>query len=270
MKKDILRQVVLVVTFVLMLTVNALASIPSSTPNSIVPLGGKLTGEISDSYKVIFVPAGYVFSIWGIIYLGLLAFTVFHSLPSQRENPVLRKIGWLAVIVNILNGTWIMLWQFMHLYWTVPVMLGLLATLIVIYLRLGIGKEKSSAAQRWLVNVPFSIYFGWITIATIANITDFLYVANNLQLHWAVLSNYGELWAIILLVAGLVIASLMAFSRRDIAYLAALVWAFAGIGHKWLSVNLHQPVMIASFIAGGLVLLLLIFSIFRPKMVRAE
>lgn len=269
MKKDVFRQIALVVTFLLMLAVNAMASIPSTSPNSIVPLGGKLTGAISDSYKVVFVPAGYVFSIWGVIYLGLLAFTIYHSLPSQRANPALRQIGWLAVLSNVLNGVWIVLWQFMHLYWTVPVMLGLLAVLMVIYIRLKIGKERPTRAQSWLVNLPFSIYFGWITIATIANITDFVYVANKLQLHWAILSDpNAEIWAIVLLAVGVVIAALMAFTRRDVSYLVVLIWAFAGIGQKWLSAGTHTPVVIAAFIAAGLVLLLAVFAIVKRKSVQ--
>jgi hypothetical protein len=258
MKKDILRQIALVVTFVFMLVMNTLATT--------LPLGGKTTGQISDLYKVVFVPAGYVFSIWGVIYLGLLAFTIYHSLPSQRTNPRLQKIGWLAVISNILNGIWIILWQFLHLYWTVPVMIGLFITLSLIYLRLNIGKEKVSKTEKWLVNIPHSVYFGWITIATIANITDFLYTANRLQLHWGILSNYGEIWAIVLLAVGVVIAALMAFTRRDVAYLAVLVWAFAGIGQKWMSASLYPSVVIAAFIAAGLVLLLILYSLLiKPK-----
>jgi len=72
---------------------------------------GHNTGQISDSFNVLFVPAGYVFSIWGIIYIGLLAFTIFHSLPAQRSNPRLRRIGWLAVLSSIANGTWIFFWH---------------------------------------------------------------------------------------------------------------------------------------------------------------
>lgn len=266
MKKDVFRQIALVITFLFMLTMNTLASTPATSPNSIVPLGGKLTGEISDLYPVIFVPAGYVFSIWGVIYLGLLAFTIYHSLPSQRTNPRLQKIGWLAVISNILNGVWIILWQYMRLYWTVPVMAGLFLTLLLIYLYLKIGKEKAMAADKWLVNIPHSIYFGWISIATIANITDFLYAANKNQLHWAILRDYGEIWAIVLLAIGVAIAALMAFTRRDVAYLAVFIWAFAGIGQKWLSAGKYPSVVVAAFIAAGLVLLLLLYALIaKPK-----
>jgi len=263
MKKDIIRQVVVVISFLLMIVLNSLASIPATSPNSIVPLGGKLTGEIADLYKVVFVPAGYVFSIWSIIYVGLIAFTIYHSLPSQRTNPLLRNVGWFAVASNLLNGLWIVLWQFMRLYWTVPVMIALLVVLIIIYLRLKIGKEKATNAQRWLVNVPHSIYLGWISVATIANITDFLYKFNEYQLHWSLLGeSMGPFWAIVLLAVGVIIAAVMAFTRKDVAYLAVLVWAFAGIGLKWLSVNQYQPVVIAAFIAAGLVFLLLSYSLF--------
>jgi hypothetical protein len=143
---------------------------------------------------------------------------------------------------------------------TLVVMLLLLATLILIYLRLNIGRAAFSAADKWLVSIPFSIYLGWITVATIANVTAVL--------SWAGFTGGGidpQAWVVILLVAGVVIAAVAAITRRDIAYLLVLVWAFAGIGVRWLSL---PTVMVASYTAAVLVALLAVYSLvmrLRPQ-----
>jgi len=166
MNKDTTRQVIVVVATLATIVVNGLASS--------LPLNGVTTGEISDQFAVYFVPAGYVFSIWGVIYLGLLGYTVYQALPAQRENAKLRRIGYLYVGASLANTVWLFLWHYQLFALTVPVMLALLGLLIVVYLRLEIGQRSVTAAQRWLVNIPFSIYLGWITVATIANVTSLL------------------------------------------------------------------------------------------------
>jgi hypothetical protein len=95
MKKDIIRQFVNVLAVVAVLVVNGLANA--------LPLNNQTTGEISDRFQVYFVPAGYVFSIWGLIYLGLLAFAVFQALPAQRDNPRLRRVGYLFAASCVAN-----------------------------------------------------------------------------------------------------------------------------------------------------------------------
>src|SRR5690606_32340956 len=125
-------------------------------------------------FDVYFVPAGYVFSIWGLIYLGLIAFTVFQALPSQKNNPRLRAVGWWVVLSSLANSIWIFLWHYEQFPLTVVVMLVLLAALIVTYLRLGIGRTNVSTVEKLVVRLPFSIYLGWITVATVANITSLL------------------------------------------------------------------------------------------------
>ncbi len=249
MKSDISRQFFVILTTIFTLVSNALANA--------LPLNGRNTGEISDSFNVLFVPAGYVFSIWGIIYIGLLAYTIYHSLPSQRANPRLRRTGWLAALSSVLNAGWIYLWHYGYYTLTLFVMLGLLATLLAIYLRLDIGKVKFNQVEKWTISIPFSLYLGWITVATIANAT-------------ALFSYLGftgggispTAWTVILLVAGVIIAALMAFTRSDIAYLLVLVWAFAGISVRWLA----DPILgIAGFAAAGLVLILLVASRALPR-----
>jgi len=240
-----------VLTLVATLVVNVLA-------NSL-PLNGLTTGEISDSFQVYFVPAGYVFSIWGVIYIGLIAYAIFQALPSQRENPRLRATGWWIALGGLANSAWIFLWHYQQFPLTVIAMLLLLATLIITYLRLGTGHTKVSTTETWAVRVPFSIYLGWITVATVANITDLLYYWN-----WNGFGIAPEVWMGIMLAAVLVIATLMAFTRRDVAYALVLLWALAGIGVKHAAV---AAVAIPTWITFALVALTLAAALFlrRPR-----
>src|SRR5512137_2444645 len=96
--RDLARQIATVVAFVATVAVNSLANI--------LPINGQTTGEISDRFAVLVVPAGYVFSIWSVIYLGLLAFTIYQALPSRRADPLLRRLGWLPALTGVLNVAW--------------------------------------------------------------------------------------------------------------------------------------------------------------------
>ena len=186
MKRDTLRQIIIVIAVVATIVVNALANI--------LPFNGQETGAISDRFAIYFVPAGYVFSIWGLIYLGLIAYAVFQALPAQRENPRLRSIGGLFLLSSVANIAWIFLWHYEVFAATLPVMLVLLGSLIAIYLRLGTGRTHVSRAETWMVRVPFSVYLGWITVATVANATQLLYF-----LGWNGGALGPEVWTVIML-----------------------------------------------------------------------
>ena len=140
MNKNILRQIAVVVAVIAVIIINVLANA--------LPFNGQNTGEISDRFQVYFVPAGYVFAIWGLIYIGLIAYAIFQALPAQRDNLRLQSIFWPVIVGSIANIVWIILWHYDRLALTVPVMLVLLASLIVVYLRLGIQKTRVSRAER--------------------------------------------------------------------------------------------------------------------------
>src|SRR5512138_3115143 len=247
MTKDTLRQVANLLSVLAALTVNILASA--------LPLNGQNTGEISDQFKVYFVPAGYVFSIWGIIYLGWIAFTVFQLQPSQRENPRLRRLCYLFAISNLFNAAWLFCWHYHWFGLSVLVMLILLGLLIDSYLRLNVNRSSAARSEYWCVDVLFSVYLGWITVATVANITDWLY--------WVQWDGFGipaQTWAVIMLAVASLLGLAMALTRRDAGYLLVLVWAFAGIAVKQTS----APVVVLSAgMAGALMLGLAIFSLIR-------
>jgi hypothetical protein len=247
--KDLLRQISVILTVLATLAVNILANA--------LPLNGLNTGQISDRFQVYFVPAGYVFSIWGLIYLGLIVFAVFQALPSQRENPRLRATGWWISLGGLANITWIFLWHYEQFSLTLIAMLVLLATLIVTYLRLGIGRTPVSSTERWAVHLLFSIYLGWITVATVANVTSLLDYLN-----WDGFGIAPEIWMAIVLAAVLAIVVLVNFTRRDVAYTLVILWALAGIAVKHAAVTL---VAIPTWITFGLVVLTLVAAILLHK-----
>ena len=193
-----------------------------------------------------------VFAVWGVIYIGLLAITVYHSLPSQRSNPMMKKVGWLVILSSLANGSWIFFWHYDHITLSLLTMLVLLACLIFTYLRLDIGRKIFKPVELWCVSLPITIYLGWITVATIANVEDEL--ANQ---KWNGFGISPLTWTVILLIVGVLIAAIMAYTRRDVAYLLVLVWAFSGISVNWLD---KATLNYVGFVAAGLVLVLLIAS----------
>lgn len=216
MNRDVIRQIIVVVALIATIVVNVLSNA--------LPFNGLTAPVIAAMFDVFFVPAGYVFSIWSVIYLGLLAYAVFQLLPGQRENPRLRQTAWWFVLSSAANSIWLLLWHYGFFALSVGAMLTLLISLIAIYQRLGIGRETVPAGERWLVHLPFSIYLGWVTVATIANITAFLFSIN-----WNGFGISPVMWLFIMLAVATAVAGLMAYDRRDIAYLLVLIWAFIGI-----------------------------------------
>jgi hypothetical protein len=247
--KDILRQISVVLTIAATIVVNVLADA--------LPINGLGTGQISDMFKVYFVPAGYVFSIWGLIYLGLIAYAVFQALPAQRENPRLRSTGWWVCLGGLANIAWIFLWHYEMFALTVIAMLVLLGTLIVTYLRLGISRTKVTSAERYTTHLTFSIYLGWITVATVANITSLLDYLN-----WNGFGISPVIWMGIVLAAVFIIAGLMNFTRRDVAYTGVILWALAGIAVKFAGV---PAVAIPTWITFILVAVTLLVAFLLPK-----
>ena len=216
MSSDRIRQLTTVLVFLVTVTVNGAANA--------LPINGQLTAEISDRFQVYVIPAGYVFAIWGLIYLALGAFTVYQALPSHRLDPVLRRLGWLPALTGVFNAIWVLLFQYELFVLTVPVMVALLLTLIAIHLRLWDRRADLDRNAFWFVRVPFSIYLGWITVATIANIAQTLQSVG--------FDGFGiqpELIASAVLLTGLAIAMTFVWRFHDAAYGLVIVWAYAGI-----------------------------------------
>ena len=240
MNKDTLRQTASALSVVVALTVNILAST--------LPLNGQNTGEISDRFQVFFVPAGYVFAIWGIIYIGWIAFAIYQFQPAQKESPRQRNLGYLFAISGLFNAAWLFCWHYNWFGLSVLVMLTLLGLLITSYLKLNVGLAPVTAAEKWSVDIPFSVYLGWISVATVANISDWLYLVN-----WGGFGFAPQAWAAIMIAVASLLGILMTLTRRDSGYVFVLAWSFAGIALKQAeSALVANTAWVATVIALGL------------------
>lgn len=213
------RQGITLVLVMATIVVNVLA-------NSL-PLNGLNTGEISDRFEIFFVPAGYVFSIWGLIYLGLIGFAIYQALPAQREDPLQKAVApgvWIGSAANI---AWIFFWHYEMFALTLPAMLILLASLLYVFTRISAARSSLDKAGRWLVEAVFAVYLGWISVATVANVTQVLFFYN-----WGGWGISDELWAVIMTAVATVLGILMLWRERSFPYAMVLVWAFIGIALK--------------------------------------
>lgn len=183
-----------------------------------LPINGKTTGELSDSYPNLFVPAGITFSIWGVIYLLLAIFCVLQFFKSQ--SLVVNEITWLFAFSSLLNGLWIVAWHYQKLWLSLLIMIGLLVTLILINTRI---KELPLSISK----AAFGIYLGWICIATIANVTALL-----VHIDWGGFGISEQSWSIALIVTGLLITSFSMLQLKNPFIGLAVAWAFLGIAFK--------------------------------------
>jgi hypothetical protein len=193
--------------FAFMIVMNYLA-------NSL-PLNGKTTGQLSDAYPNLFVPAGITFSIWGVIYLLLAGYSVFQF--TGKGKPIAESIGWFFAISCLLNGLWIVAWHYEKLPLSLAIMAGLLITLIVINLTV-------KGLPFGLTKAAFGVYLGWICIATIANVTALL-----VGINWNGFGISQENWTLIMISIGAIIVSATIFRISNPFIGLAVVWAFAGI-----------------------------------------
>lgn len=217
-------QIANVLGYVGVVAVNVLASA--------LPLGGKTTAELSDAYPNLFVPAGYVFSIWGIIYLLLLAFTVYQASPARRGEGFLRKIGYLFALSCALNITWIFLWHYEYVIPSLLPMFALLLSLILIYTRLDVGRGSPTRGERLWVHLPFSVYLGWITVAPIANV-----VAALVSVNWDGFGLGEVAWTVIVMAIAAILTVVNTFTRGDVGYALVIVWALGGIAVKQMAIQ---------------------------------
>lgn len=203
----------------------ALTVIVNSLTGSTNIIGGRSTADVSNANSTLVTPGGYVFSIWGIIYILLGVFVVYQASPIEQGKDYQRKISWLFVLSSLVNIAWIFVWQFEYLSLSVLLIFVLLATLIFIYLRLGVGKSKVKLREKLAVHLPFSVYLGWITVASIADVA-----ATLVHYNWNGFGISPQTWAILVVAVALIISIFMLATRKDIAYALVIIWALVGIG----------------------------------------
>lgn len=206
-------KILVTASFLVMVTINALANT--------IPINGVTTGEVSTMYKNLFTPASITFSIWGLIYILLAGYVIyqwgfFQSGNSIYTSCLLEKVGIYFTISSVANVLWILAWHYFLIALSMLLMIIILVCLILI--------SSKIRNETGYIKFTFGIYFGWITIATIANVTTLL-----VSIGFDGFGISEVAWTVIILIVGLVIAAATILTNRDIAYGLAIIWAYIGI-----------------------------------------
>jgi hypothetical protein len=253
----------------LLVILNSIAVIATIVVNTIavvLPLNGKETGQLSDNIPNLFVPSGITFSIWSIIYIFLIIFMLYQVLDiikkAKQDNGYIGKIGFWFISASIANIVWIFLWHYEYVTLSLFAMLLLFASLLLIYQRLEIGLTNTIIKEKIAVHITISIYLGWITVATIANVTAVL-----VKLDVGGLFLGEASWAILVTAVATIITILIILRRGDYAFSLVIIWALIGIVIKRLSddemYGIQTNIAITATVAIILVTFVIIFKIIK-------
>lgn len=249
--KKIFVKIFSLVTYIAMIFVNFMA-------NSL-PINNRSTGDISNDYPNLFTPAGPAFSIWGLIYLLLGGYVIYQFVKKdQKTENLLQKINPLFIRTSLANISWIFAWHYDYIGLSVLIM----ATLLILLIMIAdiIRTEQFSSLEKLFIWAPFSIYFGWITVASIANITVFL-----VSIGWKGFGIADFVWTSIVLLVGAMIGILRIHKDNNIAYGIVLIWAYSWILFKHMSTggfNRQYPSIIATTIVCLVLFLFFVGRIF--------
>ena len=183
-----------------------------------LPFNGQTNGEVSDKLDVPFTPAGYVFSIWGLIYVLLAIWVIRGFFKRYRNHSAYRTaFPWFAISC-VLNGTWLLAYQYEYFLLSVLIIVALFFDLLILY------RNIRKTCPHFFDLFPFSIYLGWISVASIANISYYL-----TYLGWEEWGLSNTAWTVIMLTIATLIAAAISLKNKDWAYPLVFVWAFIGI-----------------------------------------
>lgn len=237
-----------ILAYIAMIAVNALANI--------LPINDVTTGEVSDSYPNLFAPAGFTFSIWGVIYFLLAGYVVYQTTASRetrnsRKMELIDRVGFIFILSSLANLSWILAWHYDYIGTSTILIFGLLICLILVN-QLTKNPTILSKWGKFFIRLPFSIYFGWITVASIANVAALL-----VDINWSGWGIAEQTWTILILLVGLLIALATMIKNRDIAYGLTVIWAYFGIGVKHYSASGFSgeyPLIIVTVIGASTIL----------------
>lgn len=234
-----------IILFFVMVILNTLAVV--------IPLGGSTTQELSDMYPNLFVPAGITFSIWSVIYTLLLVGVIQQFTRSLKKQEGILSDNLIVVLcINfILNGIWIITWQYQFVELSLLIMVLLLISLI--YLATKMYEENFG-----IINHAINIYLGWISVATIANTTAVL-VKNN----WGSFGISPTIWTVVILGVATLLGLLAIYKKNNYLYTLVIVWAFIGIFIK--QQNNNNTVVYAAIVFNALLVLAMIVNFIRQK-----
>ncbi|MGV0835082.1 tryptophan-rich sensory protein [Mycolicibacterium thermoresistibile] len=222
-----------------------------------LPINGQRTGDVTERIDVYFVPAGYVFSIWSLIYLGVLAYSVylgFMLMQRRSDSGAARAIAPWYLVSAAANCGWLFAWHYNQFPLSMALMAVLLVSLIVIY-RIQVAHPPATTVELWSVHIPFRVYLGWISVATIANATVTLDDAG-----WDGFGISEPTWGVVMVLVAAALGLAMSILYADIAYVLVLIWALVGI-----AVELHDTTSILVAALAGATVLAVSLAITVPR-----
>ncbi|WAC42509.1 hypothetical protein [Pedobacter sp. SL55] len=223
---------------------------------------GNTMKTVSDRYFNLFTPAGYAFSIWGLIYVGLLAFTIYtgkNLFNKQETHPALAKIGWWFLVSCLANSFWVLAWLYNYTLLSVVLMTVILVSLLRIVLNLNIRLTKQIKLDYIFIGLPFTMYVGWISVAIIANMAAFL-----TKIQWDGFGINATTWTVAMIVIAGLINIYMVAKRNMIAYGMVGIWALIAIADNQ---SADTKTIIYSCYAVSAAILLAIFANFRKALI---
>lgn len=221
--------------------------------SNLSPPNGQTIGDISNTLfaNVLVIPANYAFAIWGLIYLGLLGFGIYQLLPAQRDDVRLQRVRPLLILACVAQAIWVFFFVSGQFWFSVVAMLAILLPLIALYLRLEVGQRPVSRAEKWLAQIPFGVYLGWISVATIVNVASALYSQG-----WTGWGISPTIWTVIMMGIATILGAVLTTQREEFAFPLVIVWALVAISVR--QSNTPLIVMAATTLAIGLAALVLI------------
>lgn len=254
-KKNSVIRVFVLVSYLAMVFVNFLANF--------LPINEITTGEVSEMYPNLFAPAGVTFSIWGLIYILLGIYAIYQIGTFQKKkDELLDEIGFYFIVSSIANILWVFSWH----YEFIAISLFFIVVILVCLLRVAdiLRRQRFSGKDYFFIVIPWSIYFGWITVATIANVIVFL-----VSVGWWGVGITEEIWTILALLTGATIGILRIYKDKSVAYGLVFIWAYSGILIKHLSLSgfkgQYQSVIAITIFCIFLFLVSLLFLIYKKK-----
>lgn len=223
-------------------------------------------GEVSDKYPSLFTPAGLTFSIWGLIYIALSAFCIYHVVCAFRKsadhpaNKDTAKIGVLFILNNIATAIWLYAWTHYLLILSAVLIVFQLITLAQMNVRLNMHDASRGIESKGFTQFPLSIYFGWITIATIANISTVL-----TSYGWNGWGISGMNWTITMIAISVLITVWVLNRRRNVFYGLVVLWGIYGILLKRQDIDpdTYHPIILVCYGAMGIIAVACLFALIR-------
>lgn len=247
-----------VIAFLIMVSINVLANL--------LPINGVKTGELSDTYPTLITPSDETFLIWAVIYILLMVYSVYQlgllKSKGKLSSDLANYIRGFYIVSCLCNAAWIFAWHFRYIALSLVLMITLFVCLFLNNKLL--YSEELSLREKLFIRLPFSVYFGWITVATAVNTAVLL-----ISLRWTGYGMKDYIWAIIGVLIIFLVATYITLRYGSLPYTAAVIWAFLGVIAKHTSeseLNGRYPMVITTLI---LCIILMItelgFSLYRKR-----